>query len=44
MGFIRKLVYAFLPEKAREAIKIEELKKFNESLLRGYATAERNKK
>jgi len=31
MGFIRKLVYATLvPQKVREAIKIDELKKANE--------------
>ena len=32
MGFIRKLVYATLiPEKLREAIKVDELKKLNET-------------
>lgn len=31
MGFIRKLIYATLvPEKVREAVKIDELKKANE--------------
>ena len=32
MGFIRRLVYAtLLPEKLRDAIKIEELMKLNET-------------
>jgi hypothetical protein len=31
MGFIRKLIYATLvPEKVRDAVKIDELKKANE--------------
>jgi hypothetical protein len=31
MGFLRKLIYATLvPEKVREAVKIDELKKLNE--------------
>tara|TARA_R110001583_G_scaffold155712_1_gene307366 strand:+ start:1581 stop:1712 length:132 start_codon:yes stop_codon:yes gene_type:complete len=32
MGIITKLIYAYLPEKVKESVKIDELKKQNEHL------------